>query len=144
MQPLEFWHWWVIAAVLAAIEIAAPGAFLLWLGIAAAAVGLVTILLPGIGWQFQLLCFAGTSIAAVLLGRRFYRREIKTDAPTLNRRGEQLIGRVMTLSEPIVDGLGRIRVGDGAWSVEGEDMKAGTRVRVVGIDGTRLRVERVV
>ena len=63
-----------------------------------------------------------------------------TDQPALNRRGEQYIGRTLTLDEPIVNGQGKIRVDDTTWKVEGDDMPAGTRVTVIGVDSVVLKV----
>ncbi|HHO67888.1 MAG TPA: NfeD family protein, partial [Gammaproteobacteria bacterium] len=64
-----------------------------------------------------------------------------TDQPTLNRRGEQYIGRVFTLETPLVNGMGKIRIDDTTWKIEGPDCEPGTRIRVTGVDGTILKVE---
>jgi membrane protein implicated in regulation of membrane protease activity len=48
---------------------------------------------------------------------------------------------VITLDAPILAGRGRVRLGDGSWTVVGPDMVAGARVRVAAVDGTELRVE---
>ena len=64
-----------------------------------------------------------------------------SDEPLLNRRGEQLIGQVVTLEEATVNGRGRARVGDSLWRVTGPDLAAGTRVRITGIDHGTLVVE---
>ena len=69
------------------------------------------------------------------------RHPTETDQPRLNRRGEQYIGRTFTLDEPIVNGLGKIRVDDSTWKIEGGDCAAGTRITVVGVDGVVLKVE---
>lgn len=145
MGTMAFWHWWVAAVVLAAVEAFAPGVFLIWLGLAAAGVGIVAMIVPELAWEWQVLLFAAFSVVSIAVGRRYYRNTIETDDPTLNRRGEQYIGRVLTLTEPIVNGIGRTQVGDTMWGIEGEeDLGAGTRVKVVGVDGIRLRVERSV
>ncbi|NDH61491.1 MAG: hypothetical protein EBY18_07515 [Alphaproteobacteria bacterium] len=47
----------------------------------------------------------------------------------------------VVLDAPILNGRGRIKLGDGSWSVTGPDMVAGARVRVRGVDGNELRVE---
>jgi membrane protein implicated in regulation of membrane protease activity len=59
----------------------------------------------------------------------------------LNRRAEQYVGRVFTLSEPIVNGTGKIRVDDSSWKVSGADCDANTKVKVISVDGTVLKVE---
>jgi hypothetical protein len=141
-EQVVFWHWWVAAIVLVVIEVFAPGAVALWMGVAAALVGLLLLAAPETAWEYQLLVFAVLSVASVVAWR-FYlsRRPIETDQPMLNRRGEQYVGRVFTLDEAIVNGTGKISVDDTTWKVEGEDLPLGARVRVTGVDGTLLTVE---
>ena len=59
----------------------------------------------------------------------------------LNRRAEQCVGRLYTLEEPIVNGRGRVKVDGVFWKIEGDDLEAGNRVKVVGADGVILKVE---
>lgn len=137
-----YWHWWVLGVVLIILEAFSPGVYFIWMGVAAGVVGLVALLVPSLGWEFQLLIFALVSVASVFLIRLFLqRRPIATDQPKLNRRGEQYIGRTFTLDTPIVNGLGKIRVDDSTWKIEGEDCSAGSKVVVIGVDGVVLRVE---
>lgn len=142
MDGIEFWHWWVLAILLAGIEVFAPGAVFIWLGIGAAAVGALLLVIPALSWEFQLLAFAVFAVAALGGSRLLIRRiPIKTDDPGLNRRAEHSIGRVLVLETAIVDGRGRAFVGDTLWTVEGRDLPAGEKVRVIGANGTILRVE---
>jgi inner membrane protein len=67
----------------------------------------------------------------------------KSDEPNLNRPAAQLVGRVLTLAEPIEGGRGKVRVGDTLWPVEGPDAPEGAEVRVTAANGTVLVVERV-
>ncbi|HHC72046.1 MAG TPA: NfeD family protein [Thiotrichales bacterium] len=139
---IDFWHWWILALVLLGVEALAPGFFFLWMGVSAATVGLLLLLLPGLGWQFQVLCFAVLSVASIVVFKLWQRRHPpRTDQPALNRRGEQYIGRVLTLSRPVQDGYGEVRVDDTNWRVRGPDLPAGCRVRVVGTEGNLLLVE---
>jgi membrane protein implicated in regulation of membrane protease activity len=66
---------------------------------------------------------------------------VVTDEPALNRRGEHYIGRTFTLTEPIVNGVGKITVDDSTWKIRGENMQAGAEVRVVSAEGSTLVVE---
>ena len=59
----------------------------------------------------------------------------------LNARGDSLVGRTIVLDTPILGGQGRVKLGDGSWTVTGPDMAAGSRVRVAAISGNELRVE---
>jgi len=140
---IEFWYWWVAAAAFLVIEILLPGIFFLWLGVAAGIVGIVALVIPSMTWPYQIMIFAVLSVGAVLLARVYLKkRPVESDQPALNRRGEQYVGRVFTLSDPIENGRGRAKIGDSAWSVEGDDLPAGTKVKVVGVDGIVLQVEK--
>ncbi len=140
---IVFWHWWVLAVILIAIEVFAPSTVLLWPGIAAGIVGLTMLIFgDAMVWEYQVLLFAVLSVVS-LVGWRYYARSRVTpaDETTLNRRGQQYVGRVLTLEEPIVNGQGRATVDDSTWLVSGPDMDAGSRVRVVDVDAATLRVE---
>ncbi len=140
---VEYWHWWSLGIALLVLEAFAPGAIFLWMGIAAGVVGLVLLVAPAIAWQAQLIAFAVLSVVAVVGWRLFQRgRGARREASTLNRRGEQYVGRRFTLDQPIVNGDGKLRIDDTMWRVAGEDMAAGTTVRVVGADGVILKVQR--
>jgi inner membrane protein len=147
IQELGPWSWWVLGFVLLAAELIAPGVFLIWIGVAALAVGILSLMLWEVGfwtWQVQLVLFALLSVAAVLLGRRFVLSTSETtDEPLLNQRAESLVGRTAVLEKPSAEGRGRIRLDDTFWVVEGPDLPAGTRVRVVSTHGRNLTVESV-
>jgi len=140
---LLFWHWWILALALIIIEMVAPGFFLMWIGGAAAITGLVTLIIPALPWEAQFLIFGVLAIASVV-GARFYirRHPIETADATLNRRGAQYVGRVFSLEEAIVNGIGKVRVGDSVWRALGPDLPAGDRVKVTGVDGAALKVEK--
>jgi membrane protein implicated in regulation of membrane protease activity len=141
LEQLDYWHWWILAAVLIILEVFAPGAFFLWLGIAAGVVGGLVYLSPATTWEYQLLAFSVLSVVSIIVWRKFFRtRPADTDQPALNRRGEQYIGRSFTLHEPITDGIGKIRVDDSTWKIRGENCAVGTQVEVIGVDGTILEV----
>lgn len=141
IDQLGHWHWWILAAVLIILEVFAPGAFFLWLGIAAAVVGGISYLIPAIGWEYQILVFSVLSVVSIIVWRKYFRQQPgDTDQPNLNRRGEQYVGRLFTLTEPIVDGMGKIRVDDSTWKIRGEDCPLGSQVEVTGVDGTILEV----
>ena len=140
---IEFWYWWVAAAVLVVLEIFAPGVIFIWLAIAAGIVGVISLAVPSLDWRIAALIFAVLSVAAIVAYRIYLRRRpTATEDTTLNRRGEQYVGRVFTLVDAIEAGSGRIKVGDSTWRVEGDDLPAGKRVKVIEVDGVVLRVER--
>ena len=142
LDHIVFWHWWILAGLILILELTAPAFFFLWLGIAAAAVGMILLVFPDISIETQLVLFGIASIVAVLAWRKYREsRPRKTDQPNLNRRGHQYIGRTFSLEEPIVNGVGKVTVDDSTWKVKGPDMAAGTHIRVTGVDGTVFTVE---
>ncbi|MDY0049987.1 MAG: NfeD family protein [Halothiobacillaceae bacterium] len=139
----SYWGWFVIGVLLIALEIFAPSTLFLWLGLAALIMGGVGWLFPDLGWPYQLLLYSALAVTMVLAGRRYVKRHpIPTDHPTLNRRGEQYIGRVFTLASAIVNGVGKLKVDDTSWKIVGPNLPAGTPVEVIGVEGTSLRVRR--
>jgi hypothetical protein len=66
----------------------------------------------------------------------------KTDEPSLNARGAELVGRVLLVAEAIEGGRGKVFAGDTLWLAEGPDTPAGASVRVVAAKATVLVVER--
>ena len=141
IATLGAWAWIIAGAVLLALELAVPGAFMMWLGLAAALVGVISLAVDW-PWQWQCVAFAVFALASVPLWRRFaHRVEPQSRAPMLNRRNEALVGRVFTLDKPIVDGVGTVRIDDTVWRVNGPDRPTGSRVRVPRADGASLAVE---
>ena len=144
INALTHWHWWVLGIALILLEVFAPGAVFIWMGVAAAVVGVILLIAPDLGWEYQFMVFSILSVVAIA-GWKVYQRKhpTETDRPTLNRRGEQYVGRTFTLDEPVVNGAGKIRVDDSTWKVVGEDCAAGTLIKVTGVQGTILMVEKV-
>lgn len=138
--------WWIVALLLIGGEVMLPGYFMLWIGIAAAAMGIVLLLLPDLGALSQAIVFAVFAFVSCFVYWKVVRprlERIPAGNERLNRRGEQLIGQRFPLCEAIVNGRGKAKVGDGMWLVNGPDLPVGTTVEVEGIDGTTLRVKAV-
>mgnify|MGYP001485663752 FL=1 len=140
LEPV-YWNWWLLGVVLMIIEAIAPGFFFLWMGVAALLVGLTLTVLPALAWTYQVLLFALLSVGSIVAWRLWLRRHpTRTDDPLLNRRGHQYVGRVFTLDTPVINGHGKIRVDDSTWKILVEqDCPAGTRLRVVGVEGVMLK-----
>lgn len=139
------WSWWVLGVILLILEIVVPGVFLFWIGLAGVATGLLSLMLWGSAiwaWQVQVVTFVVLAFVAVLIGRTVLKRgETDSDEPHLNQRAESLVGRVVTVTEAIENGRGRVKVGDTTWSVSGPDAPAGAKVRIVSAVGNELRVD---
>ncbi len=136
------WLWLAGGLLLLGLEMVLPGVFLLWVGLAAIATGLVVWAAP-MGLAAQMVLFAALGVIAILAGRKVQgsQKDEVTDAPHLHERGKALIGKVFPLETAIVNGAGSVKIGDSVWRVTGEDRAAGEKVKVTAIDGATLAVE---
>jgi membrane protein implicated in regulation of membrane protease activity len=143
MFKLVFWYWWALAGALLVCEMLLPGVVFMFLAIGAAAAGLVLLVAADAPLELQLAVFAVVAVASAIVLRPFLKRlqHHPTADPTLNARGQGLVGKVFVLDQPILAGRGRVKLGDGSWIVTGPDMVAGAKVRVASVSGTELRVE---
>lgn len=136
------WFWWIAAGLMLMAELAMPGVLFIWLGCAAALVGLADLIWD-FSWQIELMLFAGLSLVLTLTGwpllKRF--RNPVSDQPHLNQRMEGLVGSVYTLEKPLENGRGKLQVGDTLWDVEGPEKITGNKVRIVARAGMKLVVE---
>lgn len=138
-----FWYWWVLAVAFLGLEIVITGFFFLWLAVSAFLVGALLLLMIGMTFDVQVLLFSIFAIASVVGWWKYGAgKEPVSDHPTLNRRGEQYLGRTFNLLEAIENGQGKIKVDDSIWKVHGEDCPAGTKVKIVAVKGTVFDVER--
>jgi membrane protein implicated in regulation of membrane protease activity len=141
LHSLTMWHWLIAAAIFFVLELIAPGAFMLWLGLSSLLVGIISFFVPW-AWQYQLVGFAVFALLSIPLWRRAARRvEKPSDQPFLNRRADAFVGREFTLEKPIVGGNGTVKIDDTIWRLAGPDVPGGSRVKVVRADAATLVVE---
>lgn len=134
--------WAAVALLLFAAETMAPGAFMLWMGFAAAVVFVGVLAVPGIPLLAQVAAFVVLSFVSIQIYRTWFRGKARqSDRPLLNRRAEQLVGTAAVLDQAIAGGRGRVKIDDAFWVVEGPDLPVGTRVRVVAVNGMTLKVQ---
>ena len=137
------WMWAIGGLVLLIAEIVAPGFFLVFLGVAAIATGLFTLLFD-LSLAPQLVLFGISTALAVMIGKRWYAEPDHADQSIrLNNPSERMVGKSVTVVDPVDDHGGRVRVGDGEWSARGGPAAAGARVRVIAVDGNCLLVENI-
>ena len=137
------WIWSIVGILLLIAEIIAPGFFLIFIGAAAIATGLFTLLFD-LGLAPQLILFAIYAVLAVMIGKRWYGEPGgKDERHAINEPANRLIGRSVTVVTDVDDHGGRVRVGDGEWNARGGPARAGERVTVTGVEGNCLMVEAV-
>ncbi|HVJ70446.1 MAG TPA: NfeD family protein [Sphingomicrobium sp.] len=141
---LEPGWWWAIGGLLLLIaEVIAPGFFLVFLGAAAIATGLFTLMFD-LGLAPQLTLFVLYTALAVMIGKRWYAEPHDGDQRhAINEPAKRLVGKTVTAVSDVDDHGGRVRVGDGEWNARGGPAAAGDRLTVIGVDGNCLMVEPV-
>ncbi len=135
------WIWAIVGVLLLIAEIIAPGFFLVFVGAAAIATGLFTLLFD-LGTAPQLILFAVYAVLAVMIGKRWYGEPDAVDENVrLNDPAQRQIGKTVTVVTAVDDHAGRVRVGDGEWNARGGPAEPGDRVKVTGVEGNCLIVE---
>ena len=140
---LEYWHWAIFGMIMIAAEILVPGAFFLWVGIAALILGALVFVFPFTTVSVQLILFGCIAVVSTVIGRKLLRKALiggATTLPLLNRRGQQFIGETIVLDVPILNGHAHVTVADSKWRVKGPDLPVGTIVVIVGVEGNILIV----
>ena len=135
--------WLSLGGLLLAAEMLGGSGYLLWSGVAAAATGLITWVLP-VDWAWQGALFAVLTLLAAWLWWKWLTRRGDRQRPAerqLTQRGQQLLGQRFTLDNALVNGRGHMRVGDSSWPVRAdEDLPAGSNVEVIAVEGIVLRI----
>lgn len=94
---------------------------------------------PMIWFSLFATCVFGTYF---WLNYRARQRDLQR--PTAEHRlGVRYIGQAVELKAPIQDGVGKVRLGNIDWVIRGPNLPAGARVRVTGVDGSVLLVDRL-
>jgi membrane protein implicated in regulation of membrane protease activity len=146
MQVLDFiaangaWSWVVAGLILLGLELVVPGGVLIWLGAAALITGFIALFV-NIYWPLQFVIFGVLALLSIWLWLRFRGPGVASDRPFLNQRADRFIGQEAVLDEPIRDGFGRLSLDDTVWRVQGPDLAAGSKVRIVEAQGALLKVE---
>ena len=136
------WLWLIGGIVLLIAEVIAPGFFLMFVGAAAIATGLVVAAsCPRCSAAARHLRHTRDHHRSSGRTPRLCERYDYTTDPLLNNRAGRLLGTVVTVVQPVDANGGRVKVGDGEWSARGAPAAVGERVRIVDIEGNCLKVE---
>lgn len=147
MTPLQAWHWLALALVVLGLELALGTIDLLWISAAAMLTALFKWIMPAPidGLEGQLLFFAVTAIALLVLGRTVFGdwRNQESDKPLLNKRMESMIGTRALVTQSFAAGTGRVKIGDTEWlahATNGENFAAGAMVLIKDVEATAVKV----
>lgn len=136
------WFWLCLGGLLLIGELLGTGGYLLWSGIAAVTVGILTFLLPFLGWEWQGILFAVFTVISAILWRKWLSHRKASSADDVNQISHQLIGVKARLLTDTEEGFSRVRLADGSWRVYSEiPLKAEAEVEVTAVDGITLKVK---
>ena len=138
---IPWWAWASVAALIGLAELHAPGSYLIWIAIGA---GLTAAIEAGWGLSLsaQISAFAVLSAISCASGYFIYRRfNHPKDAAPLNQRNLLMIGAQGVVCLEIVNGQGKVRLGDSVWLADGPNLPEGAPVIVKSVQGTRITVE---
>ena len=136
------WLWLIGGVLLLIAELIAPGYFLMFIGAAAVATGLLAMVLS-LPLAVELGFFAIVAIVIARAGgkRAYASRYDHSSDPLLNNPAGRLLGKVVVVTAAVDRNGGRVRVGDGEWPARGAPSAVGARVRIVDVEGNCLKVE---
>jgi membrane protein implicated in regulation of membrane protease activity len=143
LNSVPAWHWLALGAILVGIEMLSTTQYLLWPGIAALLVGVLRLIIPGLDGTLSLMLFAVFSIVATIVWKRSPWGRTQPQHPTLNRRGDQYVGRLVKAAVNFVGGRGAVLVDDSRWNavvIDGSAPVAGDMLEVEATEGTLLKV----
>ena len=140
MSGVLWWEWAIAALLIALSELMAPGYYLIWIALGAAVTAAAASLVD-LSLENQLVIFIAASAVCCLGGFFVYRRLTAAPDGTLNQRDRSMLGQRGVVAVDIVNGSGKVRLGDSVWLAEGPDLAAGAPVVVMSVRGTCVIVQ---
>jgi len=140
MIQFEFWHWWALGLVLVVIEGMVPAGVFASMAIASGIVGAIFLIDPETSWQMQLGVFASITLVLTLIFSKIIARRKAALTESGEFTAHEMKGKEFELERPIQTGFGDMEIDGFHWSLKGPDAAAGTKVRVIGVDGHMLVV----
>ncbi len=142
---LAWWHWIILGLCLSLAELAVPAFFIIWFGIGALAVGLTLLFLPELAASSQILLWTAFSVILVVFWFRYLKPRTVS---AIGTSSAQVLGEVgILVSDLCPNSRGQVRfqkpvLGADTWECYADtQIKAGKRVRIIGIEGNFIKVE---
>ena len=143
LESWTMWGWMSFGLILMIAELSIPGTFVVWFGFGAVATGILHGIF-NLSSTAQIGFFALFSAISVAFGFFVYKRAFGANQKAAeNKTGAQkYIGQSFKVVEPIVEGSGKIAVGDTVWLAKSsKDIAKGKMVKVIDVKGTVFIVE---
>lgn len=146
-MTFEWWIWIVGGLALIVAELAIPAFFVIWFGLGALLVGLLTLLLPQISATAQIAVWTLASLALVVLWFKVFKQSFhRTRIGTADGEVIGEIGLLVGAVAPFARGKVRFQrpvLGSDEWVCLADTaIAAGERVRVVAVEGSFLKVSK--
>lgn len=145
---IVYWHWIVIGFLLITVELIAPMFVMLWLGVAAILVGVLSLILP-IGFSGELVIWVILSAAFLLLWHKYMSPKI-TNQTLAGLSKEAMVGQIgMVINYSEQQGRGTLKfpapiVGNDEWEfIFSGPLQNGDKVKVTDISGNSLIVTQM-
>ncbi|MEL7463652.1 MAG: NfeD family protein [Pseudomonadota bacterium] len=141
------WWWVAFAIAIGAVEMLTFTYFMIWPALAAFGTAIVMWIFPGMSGTAQIATFAALSVIITLVGRYWIksRRATPSDAPGLNRRSEQVIGRVGKALSDFENSEGVVVIDGVRWRARlaGEAAAKDQTLSIIDADGMTLICEPI-
>jgi inner membrane protein len=143
ITDITHWHWFIAAVILGIFELLVPGIVFIWMGLAAAFVGLIVLMMPDLAWEVQVIAFTLLSIITVICARILIaKRNKQSDHPMLNEKSAQYVGNIYQLISDSQNKRGKIKIGDTLWDVElSTDASHNSEIRITEAKGVLLKAD---
>ncbi|MGY4525487.1 NfeD family protein [Pseudomonas sp. UBA4617] len=143
-MDMQWWIWLVFGIALMLLELVLPTFFILWFGIGAVLVSLISLAAPSLQLDMQVLLWVLLSSVTTALWFKLFRRK-----PDVRWTADSVIGEVGLLTAAVSEfHKGRVRfqkpvLGNEEWTcIADSEIAAGERVRLTAIEGNTARVIR--
>ena len=148
ITQMGYLGWFAIGVFLILAELFVPGTYLIWFGFSAFMMGIIVSFIS-LTVVETLVCFALISAVFAGFGWYAYAKILnKTKVPEkykyLNDMAGAHIGKIYNLSEDVVDGRSKAKIGDSFWLVEiDEPLKKGAKIKIIDVkDGLILIAQK--
>ncbi len=115
------------------LDRAFPSQIGMWFAIAFAVAGLLILLNPDIFWKWQFLLIIIVLLLGPLLYKLFQNLMDFMRKMLLVYPGKEYVGQTFVLDHAIIEGEAAAELDGNSWKFSGEDMPAGTSVKVVAV-----------
>ena len=148
-MEILWWHWLIGGLVLIGLELVIPSFTIIWFGLGAILVSIVSAIFPGFSLPLQILTWSMASLLFTLVWFRFFNpRASRTFAGSSKGAVVGETGLVIRAAEPYAKGVVKFQLpllGADEWPCMAEEsLEVGDRVKVVDVEGHVMKVEKTV